>query len=259
MSSLVYHLKTFCRLFLLMSALSCPGTNSALSAQSTEEICRETQKVLEHYEKERGVIETTQLEKQREDYYRKRLQTLRKFIANNFQWAPKELQKISDDIRFTPPKEIEKMSKEETLVFQKQLRSAFEQYIQKLAETKMGDIEEQLEQVELQIQARQNRLKELNCAGTLEESEENISIAGTWSAYKWTYEIKQNGKTFSWKITNDEAYGEKADGEFIGKNRIKATWKNKNGTDTSEGTVIVKNGRVVGIEWDNHSVFTKSD
>ena len=90
-----------------------------------------------------------------------------------------------------------------------------------------------------------------------EEKDKAIDISGTWKALNWIYKFTQNGKTFSWKITNDAVYNETATGEFLKGNSIKATWTNKNGTDSGNATVIVENDRAIRIEWSNGIVFMR--
>lgn len=93
-----------------------------------------------------------------------------------------------------------------------------------------------------------------------ERTENNISITGTWnSSVGYVYEITQTGSTFKWKIINNPAYNERADGELKGK-IIKAKWTNRNGTDSAEGEVTQfgADGRATYIKWKNGVWFSRN-
>jgi hypothetical protein len=93
-----------------------------------------------------------------------------------------------------------------------------------------------------------------------ERKENNISLTGTWnSSVGYVYEISQTGSTFDWKITNNAAYNERAKGELKGK-KIKATWTNRNGTDSAEGevTIVDSEGRATLITWKNGVSFFRN-
>ena len=88
-----------------------------------------------------------------------------------------------------------------------------------------------------------------------------INIAGTWnSSLGLVYEITQSGSNFSWRVTNNAAYNETAHGEFLERDKIKATWTNNNGTDSGQAQVtdVDANGRAKRITWANRVVFTRN-
>ena len=107
--------------------------------------------------------------------------------------------------------------------------------------------------LEKQIAVHRNNIIALGC------DKIDNTLTGTWKAMNWVYEMTQSGNTFSWKITNDVAYNESAKGTILDGNKIKATWTNKNGTDSGTGDIITdSNGKAIEIRWKNGVVFRRN-
>ena len=112
-------------------------------------------------------------------------------------------------------------------------------------------------EIDKQIASHRNNIIALGC-DKASFNGNTPNLAGTWKGLNWVYEITQNGTAFSWKITNDAAYNESAKGDILDGNKIKATWTNKNGTDTGTGNIITdSNGKAIEIQWLNGVVFTR--
>ena len=115
----------------------------------------------------------------------------------------------------------------------------------------------QKQDIDKQIASHRNNIIALGCDKTSFNGN-TPNLAGTWKGLNWVYEITQNGTAFSWTITNDAAYNESAKGNILDGNKIKATWTNKNGTDTGTGNIITdSNGKAIEIQWLNGVVFTR--
>jgi hypothetical protein len=93
------------------------------------------------------------------------------------------------------------------------------------------------------------------------QTERHTQIAGKWKAggINYEYEIYQNGSTFSWQVTNPPSLNETARGEFTGKDSIKVTWTNRNGSDSATGRITSDaNGNATRIDWSNGIVFNRN-
>lgn len=93
------------------------------------------------------------------------------------------------------------------------------------------------------------------------QTERHSQIAGKWKAggINYEYEISQNGSTFSWQVTNQPSLNETARGEFTGKDSIKVTWTNRNGSDSATGRITSDaNGNATRIDWSNGIVFNRN-
>ena len=109
---------------------------------------------------------------------------------------------------------------------------------------------------------RKEKERELKEAGrdTSEKPSDQVSIAGAWTAggINYEYAITQSGTTFSWQVTNQPSLNETAKGEFTGKDSIKATWTNRNGSASANGRITSDaNGIAIRIDWSNGIVFTR--
>lgn len=173
-------------------------------------------------------------------------------------WDPKKVAQISANCNFNMDKCLERYNNEPSAVKSclSELEKIIESKIDKDKSLNRLELQAKKNEIEKQIASHKNNLIALGCNANNITNTPDIS--GTWKALNWIYEFTQNGKTFSWKITNDAVYNETANGEFLEGNRIKATWKNKNGTDSGKATVIVKNGRAIRIEGDNGVALTRN-
>jgi hypothetical protein len=82
-------------------------------------------------------------------------------------------------------------------------------------------------------------------------------LTGPWQGYCGTYEIQQNGNTFTWYCPSTQ---ERAQGTING-NTLSATWTTAGGGGgTATGTITRydASGRAIRIEWSNGQVFSRN-
>jgi hypothetical protein len=246
--------------FLLLLPLSLLILTAGVNAQTTEVTCRETQKVLDQLGRDRTTAQRHFMLRNNQEEWRGHLSTLRKAIANRGVIPQRLLENPASHFDITTHKKIGEMSIAERLALQKTLRPEFERQLQEALNSTPDEFSQRIMRLDREIGAREQRIRDLKCNAVSKGRQENeVSIDGTWTGLSFVYEITQTGATFRWKITNDLAYNETANGELKGK-VITARWTNRNGTDSAEGEVteVDSNGRATRIRWKNGVVFQRN-
>ena len=248
----------------LMAFISFSNTTSSVFAQSTAEVCRETQKVRDQYAREKKAV-SNKLEISHDlNHYNDTLSNLGEairvgYVVSGFYNLVYKLNSHAD-AQISKPRNVK-----ERLDIQRQMYPLLKRLIDEASEVDDDqELIDQLDRINTQIYQRDVRLDELNCYEVLKRNSSDDlggtpNLAGTWKALSWVYEITQNGTSFSWRITNDAVYNESATGEILDGNKIKATWTNKNGTDSGTATITVdSNGRATRMVFSNGVVFTRN-
>ena len=162
----------FLVLLLIIFILSAFNSTGTVFAQSTAEVCRETQKIIDQYERELGEIELTGTVLELRSY----LSELRKAIANGFV-AP-NLTYIAGFLRLELPGPTAK----ERLAFQKTVRTVLERELQKAIVADTDDLELQKDRIRAQLRLRYQRMEDLDCSKAIDiEKSSKSDIFGTWS------------------------------------------------------------------------------
>ncbi|HEX6186852.1 MAG TPA: hypothetical protein VFZ40_02125 [Pyrinomonadaceae bacterium] len=220
-------------LLLVMAGLLCaPGT---ATAQSTADVCRETNKVLKQLEREHDEAGRLNQIKSNEEEWRGILAELRRGIASGY--VISMLDELSARVNVRGPGYG--ASNNERLAFQKTLRDLLEKAIQEARDSNANELLDRLLRVRDQIALRQSRMFSLKCSEVFKrEGEDNLS--GTWickascpaGGEGKTASIAHNGEALT--FTNEG--GQSSAGRFTGAKSVVARgWGNLTGTIANEG------------------------
>jgi hypothetical protein len=155
------------------------------AAQSTAEVCRETQKVLDQYQREKKEIDRGAWAIRNKGDAERYMANLNQAIAGGFVAA--NLNYLAEVMLLeTPPP-----TKNERMEFQRAARLVLQGTMAATARTTLDDLYARNERILNQMDIRQRRLKNLKCDEVLareqSSSENGLSVVGTWT---WAFAEK---------------------------------------------------------------------
>jgi hypothetical protein len=150
----------------------------SVSAQNTAEICRETARVIEQYEREKGELEQKYYFKRNEASMRQNLEVVEKAVGERRLLKQETIEALAGNIRLTLAKSVGQMTPEERLTLQSEARNLLIRRIQAAAEINIDDLELQMERVEQQLGTRQQRYDAYHCGLVLQQEKERATIPG---------------------------------------------------------------------------------
>lgn len=255
--------------FFLIALNSFSGSNSVAIAQTTAEVCRETNSIIKQYELEKSEVKSKLYYKNNEDYMRDYLSLLNNAIGNRTFLTQNKLFEIAYYIKFPLPKNVEEMTMAERDLFQKNARNFLNGKIQDISQMDLTEIESQLNRVEYQLQIRTRRYFELNCGEVLEREKNRATIpnmirecesyqgtvCGTWTLRgnqfhaEWTNGAK--AVLTVEKFDNDQIIITRSDTESSASRGFTARYTGKlSGNQIVEGIVSwTHNGRTWSGTW----------
>ncbi|HKO36009.1 MAG TPA: hypothetical protein VJV21_05990 [Pyrinomonadaceae bacterium] len=232
-------------LLVLAALLSAPGV---AIAQSTVDVCRETNKVLRPLLRELDEAERLSDVKSNEEEWRGVLAELRRGIASGY--VISRLDEFSARVRVRGPGYG--ASNNERLAFQKTLKDFLEKAIQEARDSDEKELLDRLLKVRDQTNLRENRMDNLKCSEVFKrEGEDNLS--GTWickakcpaGGEGKAASIAHNGEALT--FTNEG--GQSSAGRFTGSKSVLATgWGNLTGTIANDGKEL---------RWDNGTTWVR--
>lgn len=157
-------------LVVIAGSLAAP---QAATAQGTADVCRETKKVYDQYDREWTELYGTMRFKDREAWWRMQLPELRRAIAGGY--VVSGLDTIAANLWVKNPGSSTKAR----LAFQKTAKDLAESRMQKVQDLAMDDLEDQKNRLFEQMKIREQRMKDLNCDKVL--ARENSSSSSTQS------------------------------------------------------------------------------
>ena len=181
MSRVLQSARFFLLPMILSALISFSGAVSSVSAQTTTEVCRETQKVIEQYQQEEQEATTNAYYKNNETDMRRNLSILNKAIANGTLLSDRNLGVLAHELFLTLPKEAIRMTPDERSAFQRQARSIMVQKIQELSGFTLEELDQKVERIQQQLRVRRERSKALNCDEVLSRNKVTIlNVSGIW-------------------------------------------------------------------------------
>jgi hypothetical protein len=242
----------------------------ASATPTTAEICAESQKIIDEYQREYDELLRTRMFKMKENTFRNKLSTLDKTIATGSFLSMGELRLILQDVKVELPKspitgsekELGQLTAPERSSLQRTLRSVIHRGLEQAANTTMDRLNDRISKNLFQTGTRRQRMKDLDCVNVLKrkkgetvDSDKTPDISGTWKYGGYVYNIKQSGSTFTWYM---ETLKENATGTIKGKS-VSANVVNINRTKDITGTVteVDGSGRATRIEFSNGTFLTR--
>lgn len=221
--------KFFLLLFLALLCFS--GAVSVVSAQTTTaDVCRETQKVIEQYDKER-------IEANRILYFKLNELTMTRYeqqIANRNLLNKSDLDRLIEDFfDLKLPKEFSRMTVEERFAFQRQFLPLLRQELAAIYGITLEEIKERRERISQQLEPRRERYKSLDCETVLaREKEKACKLEGTWEQYETAGGVPET----TWTITgsgnnnaSEEGGGNATGTATLDGRKLKIVWTTKAG------------------------------
>ena len=204
MSRVLQSARFFLLPMILSALISFSGAVSSVSAQTTGEVCRETQKVIEQYQQEEQEATTNAYYKNNEEDMHRNLSILNKAISNGTLLSDRNLGVLAQELFLTLPKEAIRMTPEERSAFQRQARSILVQKIQELSGFTLEELDQKVERIQQQLGVRRERFKALNCDEVLSRNKVTLlNVSGTWDfeccdkKYTGKLTLKQDGNTIT--------------------------------------------------------------
>ncbi len=210
---------------ILSALISFSGAVSSVSAQTTAEVCRETQKVIEQYQREEQEATTNAYYKNNEMDMRRNLSILNKAISNGNLLNDRNLGALAHELFLTLPKEPIQMTPDERSAFQRQARSILVQKIQEISGFTLEELDQKGERIKQQLSVRRERFKTLNCDEVLSRGKDlgSTPIDGStipmddWTGtqnsngkesadwqYQFTFKLTKKGSAYYGQIFNEE-------------------------------------------------------
>ena len=187
-----------------------------LHAQASTSDCAETRKVLAFYEQEAAqALETVKL-KELEGDYRYWYGRLGGLAAEKQVLDLDALRRLENELQ-RPKRELARLTIEQRLSLQAELRGVLEQRIQKATSVTDTELQAQLDRIAREIELRETRLASLGCSGTAPSSAAAVpatGVTGTWqwvccnNSYSGTLVLKQDGSTLSGTFDGGEIGGQ---------------------------------------------------
>jgi hypothetical protein len=182
--------------------------------QSTAEVCRETKRVYDQYDRDWKELYGTMRFKEREAWWRTQLRELRRAIAGGY--VVSGLDNIAAFLWIANPGP----STKNRLAFQSAARDLAESRMQKVQGLEMADLEAQKDRVFEQMNIRERRMQELNCKEVLAREQSSSAksgcdgFAGTWktSFGEMTFQVNGNIATSSYDFDGGSVRGELTNG-----------------------------------------------
>lgn len=232
-------------LLVLAGLLSAPNT---ATAQSTVDVCRETNKVLRPLLRERDEAERLSDLKSNEEEWRGVLAELRRGIASGY--VISRLDYFSARVRVRAPGYG--ASNNERLAFQKTLKDFLEKAMQEARDSDKEELLDRLLKVRDETALRVNRMYRLKCSEVFEREGE-VNLSGTWickakcpaGGEGKAASIAHNGEALI--FTNEG--GQSSAGRFTGSKSVVARgWGNLTGTIANEGREL---------QWANGTIWVR--
>lgn len=232
-------------LLVLAGLIFAPGT---ATAQSTVDVCRETNKVLRHNEHEHNEASRSYRIKSDEEKWRGILAELRRGIATGY--VISQLNEFAGEVWLRGPGYG--ASNNERLAFQKTFRDLLEKTIQEVRNSSSEELLDRLLRVRDQIALREGRMYQLKCSEVFtREGEDNLS--GTWVC-KTKCPAGGEGKTASIShsgeaLTFTNEGGQSSAGRFTSATKVVAKgWGSLTGTIVNQGKEL---------RWDNGTIWVR--